>query len=157
MKKTFLLVLVLSAFLLSGKIYSQGYFVEGAGKYINEDKFKTNIQEDLTKYEGTYRAISESYESCYIFNVSICGEVLDIVFIYGGSDDGGENWGWDTTVYKGITVINGKFALNDIQENFGNANFRFVKVTYQRERDNKAIKNEGFVMEDYMTFAEKGK
>ncbi|HEY5122196.1 MAG TPA: hypothetical protein VIK14_00520 [Ignavibacteria bacterium] len=70
MKKAYFLFLVLFTFLLSGKIYSQGYFVAFAGDYVNSSNFNTNIQNDLSKYTGIFIAVSEIYESNYLFKLT---------------------------------------------------------------------------------------
>lgn len=59
---------------------------------------------------------------------------------------------------KGIDVQEGKFKIDNSiigYGNFGNSNFRFVKVTYKL--DGKTIKAEGLIMEEYNMFAEKEK
>lgn len=153
MKNVISVIVVLITLVISQTIYSQEYFIADEGKYFNSSNFKTNIQENLSNYQGCYIVASESYESSYSFVVSVQGDELEIVFIYGGSDEGGDNWSCDSTVHKGIIVSKGLFTISDIPDNFGNKNFRFVKATYSH--DGKNIKEVGLVMEDYMLYAYK--
>lgn len=130
---------------------AQGYFVSGAGKYVNEKSFKTNSQNKLSNYEGNYEAVSETYESNYIFEITTKNEKLNIKAILGHTEDGGENWYSDTIIFDDVTVENGKFRI-DVN---GNNNFRFVKAIYKSEESNKNISSIGFVMEEYKMYAEK--
>jgi len=161
MKKAHLLFLVLSAFILSGRTYSQEYFVARAGKYVSSSNFNTNIQQDISKYEGRYNATSETYESGLTFEITTQGNVLNIVLIYGATMGVEDNWEQDTSVYKNVDVKDGKFTL-DLIVNLnpdvnGVNNFRFVKCTYKPEGENKTIKAEGIACEDWNIFAEKEK
>lgn len=155
MKNIISIITVLITLFISQTIYSQEYFIADEGKYFNSNNFKTNIQENLSNYKGCYIAGSESYESNYSFIVSVQGNELEIVFIYGGSDEGGDNWSYDSTFHKGIKVNEGKFTISDIPDNFGNNNFRFVKATYSHDGIN--VKEDGLVMEDYTLYAYKKK
>lgn len=153
MKNVISIIIVLFTSLISHTIYSQEYFIADEGKYFNSSSFKTNVQKNIANYQGCYIAASESYESSFSFVVSVQGDELEIVFIYGGSDEGGDNWSYDSTVHKGIKVGEGIFIINDIPDNFGNRNFRFVKAAYSH--DGKNVKEDGLVMEDYMLYAYK--
>ena len=145
-KLAFLFFLVLT---FTENIYSQGYFVPGKGEYVPEEKFKTNIQTDLSKYTGTYTAVSETYESGYTYYITTRDNVLDILIVGSASMDG-ESWQQDSSFVKGVTVENGKFSINNNQifyGGLGDMNFRFVKVSYKAE--GKTINAEGLVMEEY--------
>jgi hypothetical protein len=153
------IALLFSVFIIfvSNQLLAQGYFVSSTGNYLSADKFKTNAQNDLSKYEGVYTAVSETYESSYTYIITSHDNVLDILLISAACMDG-ENWEQDTVSLKGINVQEGKFKIDNSTigyGNFGNSNFRFVKVTYKL--DGKTIKAEGLVMEEYFMFAEKEK
>lgn len=139
---------------ISNQLLAQGYFVSSTGNYLSPEKFKTNIQNDLSKYEGSYSAVSETFESSYTYKIINRDYILDIIVISAACEDG-ENWQQDTLFFKDIIVKDGKFTIKDVPENFGNSNYRFVKVTYKL--DGKNIKAEGLVMEEYFMFAEKEK
>lgn len=79
--------------------------------------------------------------------------MLIVTVISGATADGGDNWMMDTLIFRNVTVIDGKFTLTDIQSNFENPNFRFVKASYKIDGKNR--KTEGLVMEDYQMFAVK--
>lgn len=140
---------------ITNQLAAQGYFVSSSGNYLNSDKFKTNIQNDISKYEGSYTAVSETYESAYTYIISSNANTIDITVIASACMDG-ENWEQDTVFLKDIDVQEGKFKIDNSTigyGNFGNSNFRFVKVTYKL--DGKNINVEGLVMEEYFMFAEK--
>ena len=130
---------------------AQIYFVSGAGNYVNEKYFKTNSQSQLSNYEGSYRAVSETYESNYIFDITSMNGKLNIRAICGHTEDGGENWYSDTLIFENVLVENGEFRI-DVN---GNTNFRFVKVIYKSEESKKNITSTGIVMEEYKVYAEK--
>lgn len=130
---------------------AQGYFVVNAGTYVSQDNFKTNIQNDISKYSGKYVAVSETYESNYIINVSTKGEFLSIVIISAGTMDGGESWESDTAVYDNVSAKNGIFVI----ETAGNKTFRFTNVKYKPEGKNNNITANGILMEEFFMFAEK--
>lgn len=71
--------------------FAQGFFVTGAGSYINEKYLKTNSKSQISNYEGSYEAVSETYESNYIFDIKSKNEKLNIRAICGHTEDGGEN------------------------------------------------------------------
>jgi hypothetical protein len=157
MKKHFLFFLVIIFVFTADFLKAQGYFIAARGEYVISSSFKTNIQSDLSKYNGTYVAASETYESNYTYEITSRDNSLDILIIGAASMDG-ENWEKDSAFIKGVTVQDGKFTLNSnkvFYGNSGNINFRFVKVTYKL--DGKTVKAEGIVMEEYMMFAEKDK
>ncbi len=151
MKKLLLAASFFSAMFISNMLYSQGYFVAPAGIYVSSSNFKTNVQSDLSKYEGQYIAASETYESNYQFLIVKESDALKITMISGATMDGGENWMMDTLVFRNVTVTKGKFVLTDIPANFGNPNFRFVNAEYKQ--DGKSVMSDGLVMEEYLMFA----
>ena len=158
------LVLIFSGFILfiSSSINAQGYFVANAGVYISSSNFNTNVQKDISKYEGKYVAASETYESNYTFEVTAQENTLNIKMISCGTMDGGEIWDCDTTYFKDVPVENGKFTLNFRNFISGDAanniyNYRFVKCTYKQEGSNKKIKSEGIAWEEFNMFGEKRK
>lgn len=153
MKKRIPALIFSAVFLFSTAIFSQGYFVASAGKYVSSGNFTTNVQNDLSKYEGRYIAASETYESNYQFLIVKESNALNITLISGATMDGGENWMMDTLVFSNVSVADGKFTLKDTPSKFGNFNFRFVNAKYKEEGKN--VKSEGLVMEEYMMFAKK--
>ncbi len=148
--------LLLSFLILSCLTYSitaQGYFVASAGTYISSDNFKTNVQSDISKYEGRYIAASETYESNYEYIITMESDDLMVTMISGATMDGGDNWMIDTVIFRNVIVSGGEFTILDIPANFGNPNFRFVQAEYKV--DGKSIISDGLVMEEYLMFGEK--
>jgi hypothetical protein len=156
--KTFIVFLFgLLIIATSNSLLAQEYFVSTSGNYVNSNSFKTNIQNDLSKYEGVYTAVSETYESAYTYIISSNANSIGLTIISSACMDS-ENWEQDTVFLKDINVQEGKFKTDNSTigyGNFGNSNFKFVKVTYKL--DGKTIKAEGLVMEEYFMFAEKEK
>ena len=155
-------VLVLFVFLfIFQTVYAQGYFVVGAGKYVAASNFSTNVQKDISKYDGKYSATSETYESGFTFEITTQGNVLNIVLIYGATLGIEDNWSQDTTFYKDVAVKDGKYALDlNVRINSelnGIKEFRFVKCTYKQDVSNKNIKSEGIVLVEFKMFGEKEK
>lgn len=95
MKNFIALLLFVFSFLISNQILSQGYFISSSGNYLSTDKFRTNAQNDLSKYEGSYTAVSETYESAYTFIISPNTNSVDLNIISSACMDG-ENWEQDT-------------------------------------------------------------
>ena len=78
MKTLFTFIIILITLFISQTIYSQEYFIADEGMYFNSTNFKTNVQENLTNYQGCYIAGSESYESSYSFIMSVQGDELEL-------------------------------------------------------------------------------
>jgi hypothetical protein len=162
MKKVFMFYIVVMISFITSSINAQGYFIARAGDYVSSSNFTTNVQKDISKYEGKYIAASETYESNYTFEVTADGNTLNIRMTSCGTMDGGEKWDCDTTYFKDVIVENGKFTLNFKNNISGDEasqiyNYRFVKCTYKQEGSNKNIKSEGIVWEEFMMFGERDK
>lgn len=151
MKYNLLLSSVFFILFSCNNIFAQGFFVTGAGSYINEKYFKTNSQSQISNYEGSYEAVSETYESNYIIDIKSKNEKLNIRAICGHTEDGGENWYSDTLIFENVLVENGEFRI-DVN---GNTNFRFVIVIFKSVEIEKNITSTGIVMEEYKMYAEK--
>lgn len=159
MKKFISFFLIVLIFCITDLLNAQGYFVANAGVNVNSSNFKTNVQKDISQYEGKYVAASETYESNYTFFVTFVENILNIKMISCASMDG-EKWDCDTSYFKDVNVAEGKFTLN-----FSNVvgfndentiyNFIFVKCTYKKEGSAKTIKSEGIAWEEFLMFGEK--
>lgn len=152
MKNIFHALISFLIFLIPLTANAQGYFVAGAGEYLDISKFKFNSQSNLLLYQGKYTAASETYDSHYIFEISSNEVSLNIKALSGGSEDG-EHYSYDTLIFSDVKVIDGTFEIT-----FPVASvFKFVKTSYSYTDENgtKTVKCFGILMEEYKMFAEK--
>lgn len=84
MKNIFHALISFLFFLIPLAANAQGYFVAGAGEYLDKSKFKANSQSNLSQYEGKYIGASETYESNFTLIITSNNTSLDIIGISGG-------------------------------------------------------------------------
>ena len=65
MKTTLSLLILLVILLTTQTVMAQKYYVSSAETYISSNSFQTNVQENLSNYEGRCDAASETYENEY--------------------------------------------------------------------------------------------
>jgi len=140
---------------IASNALSQEYYVSSFSSYYPEKLFITNSQSNPDYYNGTYLAVSETYESSICLIINAGNNSLNISLISGVSIDC-QDWNFDTTYIYNVPLNNGCFTLSQEQTNFeisGNLNFRLVNSSLYF--DGNRFNLHGIIIEEYTIFAAK--